>query len=134
MTSSNSVSLSRYRWYMRVSPGMADGMSGKPLWMASTRSHMAGLLAVAERTSSHVTDLMSSMAVDAQICEQRGGTGASRDRRPARISLGGHVGALWLRRRQADRESRLRSLGVVTVRRLGVADAGDVDNAKAVSQ
>ena len=92
MTPSNSVSLSRYWWYMRVSPGMADGMSGKPLWMASTRSHMAGSLAAAERTSSHVTDLMSSMAVDAQVCEQRGGTGSSRDRRPARISLGGHVG------------------------------------------
>ena len=39
-----------------------------------------------------MTDLMSSMAVDAQVCEQRGGTGSSRDRRPARISLGGHVG------------------------------------------
>ena len=50
---------------------MADGVSGKPLWMASTRADMSGSLAVAVHTSSHVTDLMSSVAVDAQVCEQR---------------------------------------------------------------
>ena len=66
---------------------MADGVSGKPLWMASTRADMSGSLAVAVRTSSHVTDLMSSVAVDAQIIDQRGGAGSSRDRSAARAAV-----------------------------------------------
>ena len=92
MTPSNSVSFSRYWWYMRVSLVMADGMSGKPLWMASNRLHIARSVAVAVRTPSHVTDLMSSVAVDAQFCEQRGCAVSSRERRAARISLDRHVG------------------------------------------
>ena len=56
---------------------MADGMSGKPLWMASTRADMSESLAVAMRTSFHVIDLMSVVAVDAQICVQPRGMGSS---------------------------------------------------------
>ena len=47
---------------------MADGISGKPLWMASTTADMSESLAVVMRTSFHVIDLMSVVAVDAQIC------------------------------------------------------------------
>ena len=71
---------------------MADGVSGKPLWMASTRADMSVSLAVAVRTSSNVTDLMSSMAVDAQVCEQRGGAGSSRDRSAARAAAATSLG------------------------------------------
>ena len=69
---------------------MADGMSGKPLWMASTRAGMSESLAVAMRTSFHVIDLMSVVAVDAQICVRRG-IGSSRERRAERILLGGRM-------------------------------------------
>ena len=65
---------------------MADGMSGKPLWMASTRADISESLVVDIRTSFHVIDLMSVVAVDAQICVQRRGIGSSRERRAARIS------------------------------------------------
>ena len=71
---------------------MADGVSGKPLWMASTRADMSGSLAVALRTSTHVTDLMSAVAVDAQVCEQRGGAGSSRDRSAARAAAATSLG------------------------------------------
>ena len=83
--------------YVRVALGMADGVSGKPLWMASTRADMSGSLAVAVRTSSHVTDLMSAVAVDAQVCEQRGGVGSSRGSKCCEGCRGhiiGHAGSL----------------------------------------
>ena len=60
---------------------MADSMSGKPLWMASARADMLESLAVAMRTSFHVIDLISVVAVDAQICVQRRGIGSSRERK-----------------------------------------------------
>ena len=44
------------------------------------------------RTSSHVTDLMSSVAVDAQVCEQQGGAGSSRDRSAARAAAATSLG------------------------------------------
>ena len=71
---------------------MADGVSGKPLWIVSTRADMSGSLPVAVRTSSHVTDLMSSVAVDAQVCEQRGGAGSLRDRSAARAAAATSLG------------------------------------------
>ena len=55
---------------------------------------MSGSLAVAVRTSSHVTDLMSAVAVDAQVCEQRGGAGLSRDRSAARAAAATSLGKL----------------------------------------
>ena len=93
---------------------MADGMSGKPLWMASTRADMSESLAVAMRTSFHVIDLMSVVAVDVHIYVQRRGIGSSRERRAARISLGGRVVVCRL----IGREPQHRPLGFVTRRRL----------------
>ena len=46
---------------------------------------------MAMRTSFHVIDLMSDVAVDEQICVQRRGIGSSRERRAVRILLGGRV-------------------------------------------
>ena len=43
------------------------------------------------RTSFHVIDLMSVVAVDAQICLQRRGIGSSRERRAVWLSLDGRV-------------------------------------------
>ena len=91
LTPSYSVSSSRYWWYMRIALNMVDGMSGKPSWMASTRANMSESLAVAMRTSFHVIDLMTVVAVDAQICVQRPGIGSSRERGASRISLGRRV-------------------------------------------
>ena len=82
---------------------MADGMSGKPWWMASTRADMSESLAVDMRTSFHVIDLMSVVAVDAQICVQRRGMGSSQERRAARISLGGRVVVCWVAATSSDR-------------------------------
>ena len=82
---------------------MADGMSGKPLWMASTRADMSESLAVAMRTSFDMIDLMSVVAVDAQICLQRRGIGSSREWRAARISLSGRVVVYCVAATSSDR-------------------------------
>ena len=92
---------------------MADGMSGKPLWMASTRADMSESLAVAIRTSFHVIGLMSVVAVDAQICVQRHAIGSSR---------------------LTGRESQHRPLDFVTRLGYSVADSRNVQYAKPIPQ
>ena len=55
------------------------------------------------RTSFHVIDLISVLAVNSQICVQRRGIGSSRERRTARISLGGRVVVCCVAATSSDR-------------------------------
>ena len=120
----------------RIALNMVDDMSGKPLWMASTRADMSGSLAVAMRTSFHVIDLMSVVAVDAQVCVQRHGIGSSRERRAAGISLGGRVVVCCVAATSSDRSgisaslSGFRDKASATVLRM----PGDVQYANPIPQ